>query len=113
MLIYVLEDSPTQLIAMVAALGEAGHVVQGFADLPSIQRAFEQVQPDAIVADLHLRDGRTWGTSAPLLGQGVPVIVATQDFDEEMRRALMMAGAVAVVDKMRSGDVVAAVARIF
>lgn len=98
-LIYVLDDSPTQLQALVAALERAGHQPHGFATLAEIRLALAQMTPDAIVADLHLRDGDVWGTCLPLLGGDIPVIVVTLDFDGAAVAAMRKAGARAVVDK--------------
>lgn len=109
MLVYVLDDSRTQLQALVTMLEDAGHQAHGFASLAAIQDALAQVTPDAIVADLHLRGPDPWGTCLPLLGCGAPVIVVTMDFDEAAARAMLEAGAVAVVDKRDPEGILAAV----
>lgn len=112
MLIYVVDDSPTQLQALVLDLEEAGHQAHGFTSLAAIQVALDQVTPDLVVADLHLRDASAWGSCLPLLTCETPVIVVTLDFDEAAALALTRAGATAVVDKRDPDGLLSAVARM-
>ncbi len=88
--LLLVEDDPAIRVALIGALRELGHVVQGVSTGADGLRVATTDRPELVVLDLGLPDLDGWEVLRMLRGAStVPVIVATaRDDDREVVRTL-------------------------
>jgi DNA-binding NarL/FixJ family response regulator len=98
-------------MALVRVLREDFNIVGVVADGATLIAHAIQLQPDAIVADVHLQtlDGITATIDIRRRDPAIPIVLVTGDDDPSLRSRAIAAGASAFVRKLAGADSLVAV----
>jgi DNA-binding response OmpR family regulator len=108
MRVLVVDAAPAVRSRIAALLAEAGLGVDEAASTADARERVRSAPPDVVVLDVDLPDRGGLAWIPELRGQGISVIVLTNELS--YRRHCLLAGAAAFLDKSGEFDVVADVA---